>query len=104
MDMLQWIQELPAAQVLVALLVVPWIGVALTHAFSVGSRSRLDDAWKARADAALRWADANSHGRARLDSTGEPRQALAITVLQPRTRRAGQAPLRNREQVELDAA
>jgi hypothetical protein len=104
MDMLQWILELPAAQVIVALLVMPWIGVALTHAFSVGSRARLDDAWKARADAALRWADAISRGGVRLDATAEPRQALAITVLQPRTRRAGQAPLRNREPVELDAA
>jgi hypothetical protein len=102
MDMLQWVQELPAAQVIVALLLMPWIGVALTYAFSVGSRERLDDAWKARADAALRWAEATPARRARLDSAAEP--ALAITMLQPRARRTGQQYLRNREPVELDAA
>jgi hypothetical protein len=104
MDMLQWIQEFPAAQVIVALVVMPWIGVALTHAFSVALPARRDDGWTAHADAALRWVDANSGGRARLDATAEFRQPLVITVLRPRTRRAPQARLRNRESVELDAA
>ena len=100
MDMLQWIQEVPAAQVIVGLLVLPWIGVALMQAFSVGSRARLDDSWKLRAGAALRWADAAACMAA---GTG-PRQTPAVTVLQPRPRRAAQAASWNRGTPELNAA
>ena len=98
MDMLQWIQELPAAQVIVGLLVLPWIGVALTHAFSAASRSRPDDAWQARADAALRWADT------RVDVPTPIAPAPDVTVLQPRPRRAAQATSWSRGSGELNAA
>ena len=108
MDMLLWMQELPAAQVIVALLVLPWIGVAATHAASAVSRTRLDDAWTVRADAALRWADAASIAKAPV----APRRVRAISV--PRSRASSHAPSHNlhvtrtpawsRAAVELDAA
>jgi hypothetical protein len=100
MDMLQWIQELPAAQVIVGLLVLPWIGVALMQAFSVGLRAGLDDAWQFRADAALRWADAD----AVMTASTAPMQAPAVSVLQPRPRRTAQATSWAREMPELHAA
>jgi hypothetical protein len=94
MDMLQWIQELPAAQVIVGFLVLPWIGVALTQAFSAISRAGIDDAWQLNADAALRWMDAAA---AKVD-------APAVTVLQPRPRRDAQAAAWDRGPGERDAA
>jgi len=104
MDMLQWMQELPAAQVIVALLVLPWIGVAVTHAASAVSRARLDDAWNLRAEAALRWAgDAPA---ARMQAA--PRRVRAISVPRQRAKppvvRVTPAPAWNRAAAELDAA
>jgi hypothetical protein len=59
MDMMQWMQEIGSAEMAVALLVLPWLSVALMQALSLGTLDRLDDNFGARAGAALRWAEQN---------------------------------------------
>jgi hypothetical protein len=59
MNVMQWMQEIGSAEMAVALLVLPWLSVALMQVLSLGTLDMLDDNFGARAGAALRWAEQN---------------------------------------------
>ena len=56
MQTLHMILQLDAATIVATLVALPWLAVGLMHAVSARSDSMLDDGWKARAKAAVRWA------------------------------------------------
>lgn len=57
MDILLRLQEPGSAELMVALALLPWVGIALIQAISMLTSDKLDDNFGARAIAALRWAE-----------------------------------------------
>jgi hypothetical protein len=59
MNIINLIAELSPAQVFVAIMLLPWLVVAMMHTLSSAPRLGLDDNHMARARAAARWAQAS---------------------------------------------
>jgi hypothetical protein len=56
METLQMFQQFGPAATAFAVLALPWAALAAMHAFSALTSDSLDDTWRNRAGAALRWA------------------------------------------------
>ena len=94
MDMLLTMQESGLAELFVALVLLPWLGVALMQVFSLGTRDSLDDNFGARAGAALRWAAQNP----------DPAAPAKSVVLEYRVRAPARVELNDRTAIEDEAA
>ncbi len=94
MDILLMLQESGSAEYFVALVLLPWMGVALMQAFSLGTRARLDDNFGARAGAALRWSEQNP----------DPAAPLRSAVLEYRTRAPARVRIDDTAAIEDEAA
>jgi hypothetical protein len=57
MDILNLIQELGAVQVIVGMVILPWVCVAFMQAYGFATRDRHDDNFADRAAAAVRWTE-----------------------------------------------
>jgi hypothetical protein len=57
MGIINLITEMSPAQVVAAIMLLPWIVVGMMHTLSSAPRMGLDDNHMARAEAAARWAD-----------------------------------------------
>jgi len=93
MDAFNLIQEFSPAQVLVAVVLLPWLVVALMQMVSSTQQTGLDDNFGAHAEAALRWAD----------KTPDPVTPLASEVLPYRVRPAVRVR-EDRSYIEPEAA
>jgi hypothetical protein len=94
MDILLVLQESGSAEVFVALVLLPWVTVALMQAFSLGTRHNLDDNFGARAGAALRWAEQNP----------DPAAPVKSAVLEYRMRTPARVRADDTAVVEVEAA
>lgn len=94
MNILLMMQESGSAELFVALLMLPWLGIAMMHAFSLGQRDRLDDNFGMRAGAALRWTAQDP----------DPITPVKSAVLEYRARKPARVHLERRETIEHEAA
>ena len=106
MNILTWIQELAPAPVLVTMLILPWVGAALMHTFSMSLKKSNDaraDAWENRAGAAVRWADEFA-GKKTVDPEVESERLIAKPAIEFRIRRAAAEPVVDRVPARRAAA